>query len=200
VIEGCIKADAVLSAGEAVFSVPSVSLWDADELPAFCSQYLSGKLVYIVPDMDWVDNDQVIQQALFCRTSLRRIGVAAHVAAPPEHAGHKGIDDFLAAGGMIEDLVVVNWPTAPVEFYAGWLRKHSPSRRDALSRDAYVLHSLARYGREEGCVSATVQTLAGNRGGAEERGARDQALGPRGGSRRKSGNPGGDLARLVLRP
>jgi hypothetical protein len=31
-IEGCIKADAIVPAGEAVFSVPSVTLWRAPEL------------------------------------------------------------------------------------------------------------------------------------------------------------------------
>jgi hypothetical protein len=67
VIEGCIKADAVLSAGEAVFSVPSVTLWRAHELHAF-ARTLRGKVVYIIPDADWTTNGLVITQAIFCRT------------------------------------------------------------------------------------------------------------------------------------
>jgi hypothetical protein len=57
-IEGCLKADAILSAiiregwNASVFSVPSVSLWNADELKEFATEYLQRKVVIIVPDAD----------------------------------------------------------------------------------------------------------------------------------------------------
>jgi hypothetical protein len=66
-IEGCIKADALLTAGEAVFSVPSVTCWNAPELPEFVERYrLIGKRLFIVPDADWHGNWLVITQALLC--------------------------------------------------------------------------------------------------------------------------------------
>ena len=54
-IEGCMKADAILSAGGSVFSVPSVSLWGCRELESFVFAYLirepdQPKTVIIVPD------------------------------------------------------------------------------------------------------------------------------------------------------
>jgi len=75
VIEGCIKADAVLSRGEAVFSVPSVTLWKAPELEAFAERYLKEKTVFIVADADAVMKPEVMTQAKLCRSFLHRRGV-----------------------------------------------------------------------------------------------------------------------------
>jgi hypothetical protein len=83
VLEGTLKNDAVLSAGEAVFSVPSVTLWDPRELGRFAQRYLQNKVVFIVPDADWHMNPAVYRQALLVRSCIRRQGVEAHVAAPP---------------------------------------------------------------------------------------------------------------------
>src|SRR5450759_1838143 len=58
IIEGCIKADAVLTyirkhhLRASVFSVPATSQWHAPELEAFARGYLPGKTVYIVCDAD----------------------------------------------------------------------------------------------------------------------------------------------------
>ena len=83
-IEGCMKADAILSKGAAVFSVPSVSQWDAGELPAFVDAYVRGKAVVIVPDADWFEKTEVISQARLCQAALRRLGVPeVHIAAAP---------------------------------------------------------------------------------------------------------------------
>jgi hypothetical protein len=81
VIEGCLKADAVLSAierddrSESVFSVPSLTLWDAgknaSELRNFAQGHLRGKTVIIIPDADWVDNDLIISQARLAELFLR---------------------------------------------------------------------------------------------------------------------------------
>ena len=80
-IEGCLKADSILTAilkedrPESVFSVPSVSLWGAPELPKFVEKRLNGKPVVIVPDADWIYNPLVMEQARLCRTYLRRHGL-----------------------------------------------------------------------------------------------------------------------------
>jgi hypothetical protein len=64
-LEGCIKADAILSAWVAVFSVPSVTLWQARELTGFLT-YLRGKEVIIVCDADWYENPAVYYMAMRC--------------------------------------------------------------------------------------------------------------------------------------
>jgi hypothetical protein len=107
VLEGTPKTDAVLSAGEVAFGVPSVTCWDAAELARFADLYLQGKKVAVVPDADWSTNPQVERQALKVRTLLRRHRIVAEVAAPPHDADpfYKGVDDHLAAGRTLGDLV-----------------------------------------------------------------------------------------------
>jgi hypothetical protein len=158
VIEGCIKADAVLSAGEAVFSVPSVTLWLAPELSAF-TRNLRGKVVYIVPDADWAKNGAVITQAMFCRSFLRRAGVDAHVAAPPEEHGLKGVDDFLAHGGYsVNDLAVLERET-PYGL-AEWLAERGTWRKTKAVRGAEVLESLALHADMNGQIRASLRSVA----------------------------------------
>lgn len=88
VMEGTLKADTMLSAGEAVFSVPRVTLWDPAE-----ASYLvrlvreldpeHSKPFIVIPDADWFSNPLVDREALFLRSAMRRAGADAYVAAPP---------------------------------------------------------------------------------------------------------------------
>ena len=168
-IEGCLKADAILSQGEAVFSVPSVTLWDAPELADFSDRYLVGKTVFIVPDADWNENDAVIAQAMLCRQHLRqRCGLDAWVAAPPieqnaarDETGklkENGVDDFLGGGGSVDDLVVIGREMPPS--FDEWVRSQR-GRSDGLIRDADVLQNLALHASDDdGTLSKAVGTLA----------------------------------------
>lgn len=162
VLEACIKADAVLSAGEAVFSAASVTLWRAPELESF-ARTLRGKLVYIVPDADYRRNDQVIRQALLCRSTLRRYGVRAKIAAPPQAAYEKdnrlkGIDDFLAAGGTMNDLEVFERETRGG--LAEWLSARGRYRNDAVVRAAETLRGLAEHANEKGEFHGSLKSTA----------------------------------------
>jgi hypothetical protein len=124
VIEGKIKADAVLTAilarglPASVCSVPSVGMWDALELEEFARRDLAGKLVVVVPDSDFVDNPQVMTHALLLRGRLRDLGLKASVAAPPldfvDHEGKpaKGVDDYLAARWAKRTAIAVGVPRA----------------------------------------------------------------------------------------
>jgi hypothetical protein len=118
-IEGCLKADALLSAvlregwNASVISVPSVSLWLTPELedPEFI-ETLYGKVVVIIPDADWYEKGQVITQALLAHSYLVDRDVTTLVAAPHRElyrANHdiKGIDDYLGADYKLDDLQVV---------------------------------------------------------------------------------------------
>jgi hypothetical protein len=149
-LEGTPKADAILTriiaTGESasVINVPSVTLWRAPELKRFAKDWLAGSesdapLVVIVADADHHENPRVVRQALLLRERLDGYGVSACVAAPPDHRDsngqllHKGVDDFLVAGGDLDDLQV-------------------------LHRTAWF--SLALYADEEGKVRAVPATLA----------------------------------------
>jgi hypothetical protein len=158
VIEGCINSDAVLSAGAAVFSVPSVTLWDCDELGSFVDKYLVGRTIVIVPDADWFTNPAVISQARICEATLLRYGVSyTHVAAPPVGGGHKGVDDHLAAGGLLEDLVTVDVepPVGIREFMIDRCE-----RMDQVSRNTDVLTSMALWAGDLGEIGLPLQTQA----------------------------------------
>jgi hypothetical protein len=160
-LEGCIKADAILSAGAAVFSVPSVTLWDVPELERFAYEYLLDKVVVIVPDADWSDNLLVVNQARMCEAHLFRLGVPeTHVAAPPPAflgMPTNGCDDFLAAHGRLEDLVVLDYEL-PTEIYE-WVARHGV-RRDRAHRDVEAIRALSTYTGPSGRFEAPLQTLA----------------------------------------
>jgi hypothetical protein len=156
VIEGCLKADALLSQGEVVFSVPSVSLWEAPELEAFACRYLIGKMVIIGPDADWLHNPTVIAQARFCQAFLNRLGIRAFVAAPPQDT-QKGVDDFLGAGGKLDDMDVLE--RRPPINLAEWMAMMG-GRKDRRERDAKVLSALATHANAKGEYSASLQSLS----------------------------------------
>jgi predicted transcriptional regulator len=113
VLEGCLKTDAIRSAGAAAFGVPSVSCWPAGgpgpgekgpfapELDDFISEMnLPAKEVVIVCDADWVANPMVILHAMMCRTYLREKGVdRAVVAAPSLTTTEREILKVLVASG-----------------------------------------------------------------------------------------------------
>jgi hypothetical protein len=168
VIEGCLKADAVLSQGEAVFSVPAVTHWAAPEVERFIHHYLRGKQVIIVPDADWYHNGKVFEQAMLCRTFLRRHGIDAHVAAPPldqdgnpiEHNGQKlkGVDDFLGAGYGLGDLHVID--RQPPCGLAEWVAANVGGRRDRMKRDTEFLQALALFADTDGRIRSSLRKVA----------------------------------------
>ena len=186
-IEGCIKGDSMVSAilkagkhlqGETAVSVPSVTLWGAPELDRFIDHFLkfisralggdSPPEIVIVPDADAYNADHrlVRQQALFFRSYLRRKGLRATIAAPPEcdlrgmHAkcvkGEKckanGVDDFLARGGTLEGLIELE-RELPVGAFNAWaVEQHfmHGHRVDRIRTDRALLEGLVLYGTDDG--------------------------------------------------
>lgn len=166
-IEGCLKADAILTAinrerrKAAVFSVPSVTLWDAEELPQFARERLQGKLVAVVPDADWTDNERVIEQARLCRTYLHRFGVEAVVAAPPLRDGaveHKGVDDYLGAGGTLDGLAVQH-RGVPERAIQDYLRQFFLAK-NKYARGAEMLFALSAHASPQGRFYGTLARFA----------------------------------------
>jgi hypothetical protein len=168
-IEGCIKADAILTAilstGEraAVLSAPSVTLWNAKELRWIADHYLRGKLVVIVPDADGIENDLVTSQATFLRTYLRKWGVEAEIRLPtppvdgfPEDYRARvrkdktykyernGVDDHLGNDGSLDDLVPYD-------------REAPPWVADAYGK---VAEGLSLHAPQDGLYRHSLSTLA----------------------------------------
>ena len=167
--------------GETVVSVPSVTLWGAPELDRFIDLFL--KFVYsanknvspeivIVPDADAYNADHrlVRQQALFFRSYLRRKGLEATIAAPPEcdfkgmhsrcvqgdNCKANGVDDFLARGGTLEGLVELK-RELPTEAFDAWALEQKfmhGHREDRICTDRALLEALVLYGNDEGSTKA----------------------------------------------
>jgi hypothetical protein len=184
VLEGCLKADSILARGEAVASVPSVSLWaDAPELKPFAQTYLKDVTTFVVCDSDWEreNDDSVIRQAIQCREAIRRyvghdrVFVAAPMPATCEKHGpgtkadgKHGVDDFLGEGGQLHDLVVVEREALPdyTEVIIG-LKMADPSYKDHrqlrnVKRDAAVLRWLVLHAGPDGRTTVAESTIANN--------------------------------------
>jgi len=167
-LEGCLKADAILTAilkskrKASVVSVPSVTLWETREMPEFTGRVLRHKRVILVPDADWIDNPRVIEQARLGRTYLRRLGAKdTYIAAPPLKAGkveHKGIDDYLGAGGTLDGLMVQH---RVVDEWAlrDFLRPFYLAK-DRHARALDMLHALAEHVGVDGQFYGTLARFA----------------------------------------
>jgi hypothetical protein len=160
VLEGVVKADAVLTAGAAVFSVPSVTLWCCPELPAFADRYLRDKEVIVVCDSDWSDESkpEVMTQARLCQTTLYRLGVNSVVAAPPQVGSKKvGVDDFLHDGNRLSELEVLD-RTAPKSLEGN--QRFRTGRIDTTRRNRDMVRGLAMHAGAGGNFKAGVRSLA----------------------------------------
>jgi hypothetical protein len=117
-LEGCLKADAVLSAGHAACSVLGVTMWNDDEHLRRIAPALGydGRPVFVVTDSDWRTNPDVAREAVKCVRALRSRNVNAWHVAPPalDNMDKTGVDDFLAGGGNILALLLIPFPPSTV--------------------------------------------------------------------------------------
>jgi hypothetical protein len=172
-IEGCPKADATLDnicklgIKAAVFSVLAVGFWYTDcfnDLRLFAAE-LRGKPIIIVPDGDWFTNWQVYNQALMCREYLRRLGLDAHVAAPPNEwveGEKKGVDDFLGEGRSLDELVLLDVEVRndiPLLVRQELYRRGIRIRADRVRNEAATIMTLALLADENGTVSKPLSSL-----------------------------------------
>lgn len=162
-LEGSIKADAILSAGfDHVLAVPSVTCWRAPELPRIAEWAAGLEGFAIASDSDWYTNTAVIKQSRKARDAFRDAGVnAMHVSPPHPRRGPKiGIDDFLAAGGQIGGLLVVE-----LKLPLGWEEAIPGTRPDVRDRNRRVLQEIILHATPMGYYEGT------ERGISEELGA-----------------------------
>jgi hypothetical protein len=184
-MEGCMKADAILTKGKPVIGVGSVTLEEDPEWGRIAREHLSKFcIVVVVPDSDWIANRMVRVRAFGLADLLNEHGVRAIVAAPPQvcpndpgvctHKNrssglppeeHKqGVDDFLAMGHQLEEMLTPmntgHVETNRIE------RRTVRQQRLAMNQDR-LWRVLETYADETGVLDpASAEWLAERTGGA----------------------------------
>ena len=120
ITEGSKKADALASAGQVAFSVNGITGWTHDGgIPVGDLQSVQwrGREVRIAFDADMPDKPLVKQQAQKLADHLLARGAAEvrMICLPTERNGQpaKGVDDHLAAGATVDQLVEVGYSHNP---------------------------------------------------------------------------------------
>jgi hypothetical protein len=113
-LEGCLKADAVLSQGAASISSTSVTTWLNKDLTRLLPVLRAAPRVFVVPDSDFyaserVDehmfNPVVVWQTRRAAQWLAAKGVNTVIAVPWLGTAEKtGVDDFLGMGHGLDEL------------------------------------------------------------------------------------------------
>lgn len=113
VTEGPIKADAVVSAGYACVALLGVSMWRCPDWRDMGS--LRGRRIYLAFDSDVITKQEVHVELVRLMKYLRgELGAFVDVCVLKEKRGEKvGIDDYLAAGGSLDDLLAAADDAAP---------------------------------------------------------------------------------------
>lgn len=113
ITEGSRKADAAVSAGLCCVALMGVWMWRGKNerggktaLPCWDSIALNDREVYIAFDSDVVTKDSVRDAMDRLSAFLRSRGARVRIIRLPggEDGGKVGLDDFLAAGGTVEQL------------------------------------------------------------------------------------------------
>lgn len=113
--EGFIKADAMTAAGLPTVAIDGVYGWrsQGETVLGLVALARSGRWFHLVCDSD-VDTNPRVAGAMFRLAGwLRHEGCRVRMLHPPG-PGKVGVDDFLAAGGSIGELVPVGRPTLTV--------------------------------------------------------------------------------------
>jgi hypothetical protein len=113
-LEGCFKADAVLSQGAASVSSTSVTTWENPDLKLLLPILQAAPRVFIVPDSDFyasnkmdenMFNPAVVWQTRRAAQWLAAKGVNTIIAVPWLGTAEKtGVDDFLGMGHGLDEL------------------------------------------------------------------------------------------------
>jgi hypothetical protein len=170
-LEGVLKADSLLSAGETAASVPGVTLWygAAEETAALADQYLRGRRLFVMTDSDW-NNPNVVFNGLLCTQTLQLAGVDAWPVVPPMVNGDPktGVDDYLfSSNGDVEGLWVVNLLLP--EGFKDWVEDQLSGRgrgrwREGMEHAITVLQWLILHSSTRGDVLASSPAIARHTG------------------------------------
>lgn len=116
VTEGIKKGDALVSRGEV--AIPMLGVWNwrgtnkaggKTLLPDFDGIAWNGRTVYLMPDSDYATNPDVGQAFQRLAAVLERKGARVYLVRLPAgpDGAKQGVDDFLAAGSAVDDLLAL---------------------------------------------------------------------------------------------
>lgn len=113
--EGFVKADAMTLAGVPVVAFDGVYGWRSQREPVLGLECLArpGRWFHVVCDSDIVTNPMVAGAMFSLAAWLRRCNCNVRVLHPPGET-KVGVDDFLAGGGRLRQLVEAARPTLTV--------------------------------------------------------------------------------------
>jgi Domain of unknown function (DUF3854) len=117
--EGFVKADAMAATGLPVVAFDGVWGWKSQGAPLLGLETLArpGRWFHVVCDSDYRTNPRVAGAMCALARWLRSEGARVRILHPPGD-GKLGVDDFLAAGGRIAQLVEAGRPSPMVR--RGW--------------------------------------------------------------------------------
>ena len=146
VTEGCKKVDALASRGIAAVGMTGVEMFavkgtkGTEPLPCWRHVRLGGRPVVVVYDADARTNPDVQRALGRLVAMLEALGAWVRVVYLPEVGGDSkaGVDDYLAAGGTVEDLRELARPFEPVDVGAERLSKDEKLRTAVEGRRRYV--------------------------------------------------------------
>ena len=181
VLEGCLKADAIMSADFPTISVPSVTLWDGPDFELLLTKFFAlekyrpryeRRVAFVVSDSDWRDGKG---RASICKQSrkvvdmLRRNWARAFWVAPPSVPGEPkvGVDDHLGRlGRTIPELEIVSPQVSPQDgrrirsWFSG--RRGRGRAEEGQQRDYAVLMWLRANCSPDGLAEAFATEIARN--------------------------------------
>lgn len=113
--EGFIKSDAMTAAGVPTVAFDGVWGWRSDQATILGLEAVAdrGRWFHLVCDSDFITNPRVAGAMLRLVKWLRAEGCKVRLLHPPGDA-KVGVDDFLAGGGDIRQLVEAGRPSATV--------------------------------------------------------------------------------------
>jgi Domain of unknown function (DUF3854) len=118
ITEGAKKGDSLTSRGKCTISLSGVWNWMADGEPLACWEHvpLTGRLVYVAFDSDWRTNENVHCALARLVAFLEDRGAQVLVVDVPHIGeGKSGVDDYMAAGGELEELEQGAKPYEPAD-------------------------------------------------------------------------------------
>ena len=182
VVEGITRMLALADRGIAAVSYAGCYLWqkDGEALEDWDSVNLEGRTVYDGPDADARINWQVQDQQAARIAYFESRGARVLAVSVPEVDGDDkaGLDDYLAAGGSLEDLERSAAPFEPADVGGARLTKDERLRRIVAAKVLEAAELPARKARE--CNAAKVARylaagLAPERGKVRPRGVEVRA-------------------------
>lgn len=111
--EGFVKSDSMTAAGVTAVAVDGVYGWRSggETVPGLETLARPGRWFSIVCDSDIDTNPRVASAMFRLAATLRREGAKVRILHPPTLGPKAGVDDYLAGGGSLDELVVVGRPT-----------------------------------------------------------------------------------------